>query len=67
MYACICHGVSERRVEQDAREGACTLTELGRRTGAGTGCGRCHDRLDALLGRLRERRSSAEPEALAAK
>jgi bacterioferritin-associated ferredoxin len=51
MIACNCHGVSERVVDQHVRDGACSIIELGRRTGAGSSCGRCHERLDALLAR----------------
>lgn len=67
MFACVCHGVSHRRVEQTVRDGACTISDLGRRTGAGTGCGQCHHRLDALLDQLRARRATPKAEALAAK
>lgn len=50
MYACICAAVTETAVrraitERDLR----SLDDIAEVTGAGTGCGRCHDHLAFLL------------------
>ncbi len=57
MYVCICHGVTERRVEAEIRAGATTEAEVGDRCGAGTGCGSCVERICALLERSPHARS----------
>lgn len=49
MYVCICHAVTERRVRAEVAAGARTASEVGARTGAGTGCGSCRERLRALV------------------
>ena len=51
MYACICHAVSERTVEVAVLAGADTIEALGDATGAGTGCGCCHDELQEVIDR----------------
>lgn len=42
MYVCVCKAVNERAVRRAVREdGVISLRELVRRTGLGTGCGKC--------------------------
>ena len=42
MYICVCKAVNERTIRRVAREdGVTSLRELVRRTGLGTGCGKC--------------------------
>ena len=48
MIVCLCHPTSERDVDTIIDEGARTVEDIGRRCGAGTGCGAC-------VGELRER------------
>jgi len=45
VLVCICHPASERDVDSVIDEGARTVAEIGRRCGAGTGCGACVDEL----------------------
>lgn len=45
MLVCICHPTSDRAIESVIDEGARTVDEIGRKCGAGTGCGACHDEL----------------------
>ncbi|HUS30062.1 MAG TPA: (2Fe-2S)-binding protein [Kofleriaceae bacterium] len=51
MIVCLCHPTSERDVDSIIDEGARTVEDIGRRCGAGTGCGACvgelHERLAA--------------------
>jgi bacterioferritin-associated ferredoxin len=49
VFACICAAVSEREVRAVVEEGADTVFEVGCLTRAGTGCGGCHRRIDALI------------------
>ena len=43
MYVCICNAVTQRQVEQSAREGARSVEELTATLGVGAGCGRCRE------------------------
>ena len=45
MYACICHAVSDRQLDDVIAEGARTEEEVGEACAAGTGCGGCLDRI----------------------
>jgi bacterioferritin-associated ferredoxin len=49
VIACLCHGVSERRVRREIEHGATTVDELAARCGAGSCCYGCHPTLDELL------------------
>lgn len=53
MYACICHGVTEREVARHVASGADSLDAVADRCRAGTGCGSCLEHLDDLLQRNR--------------
>jgi bacterioferritin-associated ferredoxin len=41
MYVCICHGISEKRLDQAIREGARSFEQLQYCTGVATCCGAC--------------------------
>ncbi|SOD72843.1 bacterioferritin-associated ferredoxin [Jatrophihabitans sp. GAS493] len=49
MFACICHAVTEDQIGSAVDSGADTIDEVGCLTGAGTGCGTCHDRIEELI------------------
>ncbi len=49
MYACICAGVDESDVIAAVDDGADSLFAVAQATHAGTGCGSCHDRIEALI------------------
>lgn len=51
MVVCICKGVRDREIHQAIGEGANTLAKIGDRCRAGTGCGRCRNRLECMLTR----------------
>ncbi|BAU82647.1 BFD domain-containing protein (2Fe-2S)-binding domain-containing protein [Streptomyces laurentii] len=51
MYVCSCFGVTERQVKQHAEAGACTPRQIASACKAGTDCGSCVRRIQALLGR----------------
>jgi bacterioferritin-associated ferredoxin len=46
VYVCICHGVTDAQI---AATGASTVSEVGDRTGAGTGCGMCQYKIEDVL------------------
>lgn len=50
MYVCSCHAVTEQRVREAIAEGASTPREIARGCRAGTDCGSCVRRIQALLG-----------------
>jgi bacterioferritin-associated ferredoxin len=58
MIVCFCHPTSDRDVDAIIDEGARTVEDIGRRCGAGTGCGSC---LDDLRERLSQRGASSCP------
>lgn len=49
MYACICAAVTTAHVEATILAGARTVSDIGERCYAGTGCGNCHRRLQRLI------------------
>ena len=51
MYVCNCFGVTEAQVKKHAEAGACTPREIASACKAGTDCGSCVRRIQALLGR----------------
>ncbi|MEV7383370.1 (2Fe-2S)-binding protein [Streptomyces lydicus] len=51
MYVCSCFGITEQQVRDHADTGACTPREIASACKAGTDCGNCVRRIQALLGR----------------
>jgi bacterioferritin-associated ferredoxin len=49
MIVCHCQRVTERRVAKAVKAGCSSLSDLGRQTGAGRGCGGCVPSLKALI------------------
>ncbi|MEU0336179.1 (2Fe-2S)-binding protein [Streptomyces sp. NPDC006193] len=65
MYVCSCFGITEAQVRQHAEQGACTPRQIASACKAGTDCGSCVRRIQALLGRAacprREAADRGEP------
>lgn len=51
MYICSCFGITEDQVKRHAAGGACTPRQIASACKAGTDCGGCVRRIQALLGR----------------
>ncbi|MGW2812872.1 (2Fe-2S)-binding protein [Streptomyces sp. NPDC001415] len=51
VYVCNCFGVTEEQVKKHADGGACTPRQIASACKAGTDCGSCVRRIQALLGR----------------
>jgi bacterioferritin-associated ferredoxin len=51
VYVCSCFGITEEQVKQHAAEGRCTPRQIASHCKAGTDCGSCVRRIQALLGR----------------
>ncbi|KUN04389.1 hypothetical protein AQI95_20135 [Streptomyces yokosukanensis] len=51
MYVCSCFGITEDQVKRHAEDGACTPRQIASACKAGTDCGSCVRRIQALLGR----------------
>ncbi|MET8826680.1 (2Fe-2S)-binding protein [Streptomyces sp. NPDC004610] len=51
MFVCSCFGITEQQVKQHAANGACTPRQIASACKAGTDCGSCVRRIQALLGR----------------
>jgi bacterioferritin-associated ferredoxin len=54
MIVCLCSNVSERELLATIAAGATTVKEIGRRCGAGAGCGACKPLIKECLARCRE-------------
>ncbi|MFB7471113.1 bacterioferritin-associated ferredoxin [Kitasatospora sp. NPDC056184] len=50
MYVCMCHAVTEDQVKQAIDGGANTPRQIAKGCKAGTDCGSCVRRIQALLG-----------------
>ncbi|MFJ9024607.1 bacterioferritin-associated ferredoxin [Streptomyces sp. NPDC102259] len=51
MFVCSCFGVTEAQVQQHADNGAGTPRQIASACKAGTDCGSCVRRIQAILGR----------------
>ncbi|MFG2499380.1 bacterioferritin-associated ferredoxin [Streptomyces sp. NPDC048441] len=51
MFVCNCFGITEEQVKKHAGDGACTPRQIASACKAGTDCGSCVRRIQALLGR----------------
>ncbi|MEU9139452.1 (2Fe-2S)-binding protein [Streptomyces sp. NPDC048404] len=51
VYVCSCFGITEQQVKKHAADGACTPRQIASASKAGTDCGSCVRRIQALLGR----------------
>ncbi|MEU6557520.1 (2Fe-2S)-binding protein [Streptomyces sp. NPDC046915] len=61
MYVCSCFGITEAQVKQHAEDGAGTPRQIASACKAGTDCGSCVRRIQAILGRgACPRRESAD-------
>jgi assimilatory nitrate reductase catalytic subunit len=49
MIVCHCRVVSDKTIRGETESGACTVGDVARRCGAGTGCGACRPTIAALL------------------
>ncbi|WKX69857.1 bacterioferritin-associated ferredoxin [Streptomyces sp. XD-27] len=67
VYVCSCFGITEKQVQEHASAGACTPRQIAGACKAGTDCGSCVRRIQALLGRgacpRRELLDQGEPAA----
>ncbi|MFG2889525.1 bacterioferritin-associated ferredoxin [Streptomyces sp. NPDC048248] len=70
VYVCSCFGITEQQVRDHAGTGACTPRQIASACKAGTDCGGCVRRIQALLGRgacpRRELIDNGAPEPLVA-
>ena len=56
MFVCICNAVTESELHSAVAEGAASLNELMRTTGAGTCCGSCTEEVERLIDENRRTR-----------
>lgn len=61
MLVCHCNGVSDRTVRRVVREGALTVSEVGRACGAGTCCQGCSSTISRIIQVESHREAQAEP------
>ncbi|WP_071274162.1 bacterioferritin-associated ferredoxin [Streptomyces sp. CC77] len=51
VFVCSCFGITEKQVKEHADAGACTPRQIASACKAGTDCGSCVRRIQAILGR----------------
>lgn len=61
MYVCLCHGISEKRLQQAIVEGARSFEQLQSCTGVATCCGACEPCARELLGTQQPSLDSCPP------
>lgn len=49
MLVCHCRGVSDRQIKRAVKNGACSLRDVARETGAGMRCGGCRSAVAAVF------------------
>ncbi len=49
MYVCCCVGVTDKTIRTAIREGACSVEEVTRCSGAGSRCGACKPEIQSLI------------------
>ncbi len=49
MLVCHCRGVSDRQIKRAVKNGACSLRDVARETGAGMRCGGCRTTVAAVF------------------
>jgi len=54
MYVCCCLGVTDRSIRTAIRNGACSVEDITRCSGAGSRCGSCKPELQAMLAQAAE-------------
>ena len=59
MYVCLCHGISESRMQQAIHEGARSFEQLQSCTGIATCCGACEPCAREMLDDGHEKLASA--------
>ncbi len=64
MLVCLCHGISDRTIQQLVEHGCGSVMELSRRCGAGSDCGACAPDLARALRRRRVNQLARRPERL---
>jgi bacterioferritin-associated ferredoxin len=59
MYVCLCHGISERRLQEAIVDGARSFEQLQSCTGVATCCGACEPCVRQVLDKTLDSRTSA--------
>lgn len=65
MYVCLCRGVTDQAVADAVRDGARSLSAVGRACGAGRTCGGCRPEIRRLLAATRVAEASEGSEGAA--
>jgi bacterioferritin-associated ferredoxin len=61
MYICLCRVVTRKVIEAVIEGGSRTVEEVGRRSGAGTDCGKCQRSIERLLQLEAQNREASQP------
>ena len=58
MIICVCRGITDRRIREEAADGS-SLEEVLARTGAGSSCGTCRFAISRMVGEEHARAAAA--------
>ena len=61
MYVCICHGVTDGKIEQAIEQGADTMKKLTEQLNVGSQCGKCCSCAKQVLNKKLLQIAEAEP------
>ena len=61
MYICICNAVTQKAIEECARDGAKSVEDLSSKLGVGAGCGRCLECASEFLRETCRSRKTPDP------
>ena len=64
MIVCICHGVSDRTIDDAIDEGCRSVRQVGRRCDAGTDCGACRSLIKGMIREARAEKIAAATSGL---
>jgi bacterioferritin-associated ferredoxin len=60
MFVCLCEGVTDRDIHAALDEGCQSIPDVIACTGAGSGCGACHETIATIVARRSETETEAE-------
>lgn len=49
MYVCLCHGITDKTIEQSIEDGAITMKQLSQELKVATQCGKCNRATRSIL------------------
>ena len=64
MIVCVCKAIGHKQIEKELENGDCSLEKICEKTGAGSGCGICQEKIESLINKNRENQATDLPVTL---